>query len=69
MSGVEPYRVPGGIMAPWRAEAPDGSVGTGWEKLTPGDPEYRQWDRYLRAGERRAAGTTKVKAWIKEVPR
>ena len=62
MTGVEPYRVPGGIMAPWRAEAPDGSVGTGWSKLTPADAEYGMWDRYLRKSQPRGVG----KAWLRQ---
>jgi hypothetical protein len=68
VSAVEPYRVQGGIMAPKLAEGTD-AIGVLWVKLTPDAAEYRQWDRYLRAGERRAANTTKVKGWLKEVPR
>lgn len=62
MSAVEPYRVDGGIMAPKRAEAEDGTVGVGWVLLTRRDPDYAEWDRYLRKTQPRGVG----KAWLKQ---
>lgn len=53
-------------MVPKFAEGTD-AIGVLWVKLTPAAAEYQQWDRYLRAEERRAANTTKVKKWA--VPR
>lgn len=55
-------------MVPKFAEGTD-AIGVLWVKLTAAAAEYQQWDRYLRAGERRTASTTKVKSWVREVPR
>lgn len=52
MSAVEPYRVDGGIMVPRRAEGDD-AEGVGWVLLRPSDPDYAEWNRYLRTTQPR----------------
>lgn len=37
----------GSILAPKRAETGD-TVGIGWVILRPGDPEFGEWDRWLK---------------------
>jgi hypothetical protein len=58
MSGLEPARRGRQILAPRRAEGPDGLVGVGIVELSPGDPDYDMWDKYLKSQRqgRSAAG-------------
>lgn len=45
---LEARRQPdGSILAPKRAETGN-TVGTGWVVLRPGDPEFDEWDRWLK---------------------
>jgi hypothetical protein len=39
----------GGILAPGRAEGPDGMIGDGIRPFYPGDPMFDLWDEWLRA--------------------
>lgn len=54
MSFVDAYRDGDVIVAPFRAEADGGqTVGDGMTRLSPGDPGYDLWDRWLRSQENR----------------
>lgn len=37
------------ILAPKRAEGPDGLIGDALVEMTPEDPDYQLWDEYLTA--------------------
>ncbi len=45
---IEPTREGDTIIAPRYAEADDGTVGMGWVRLAPGDPDYDMWDQWMR---------------------
>lgn len=54
-SNVEPVRDGQDIIAPKTVSGPDDLVGDAWVILSPGDPDYDMWDRYLRTKEGGAA--------------
>lgn len=50
------------IIAPQYAEADDGTVGYGWVRLSPGDPDYGVWDQYMR-DQNTEVGRPPVESW------
>jgi len=38
----------GNLLVPFSVEAADGDLGDGVKELTPDDPEYAQWEAWLK---------------------